>query len=112
MPKTSFSVSPAVNLFHDRLRAEVSAEYYSDRYADAANTQKLPAYTVINANLRYQFTPDLTFYLNGYNLTNQIGLTEGNPRSGELLSAQAGAPVFIARSIVGRTIKASVLYKF
>ncbi len=112
VPKTSFSVSPAVNLFHDRLRAEVSAEYYSDRYADAANTQKLPAYTVINANLRYQFTPDLTFYLNGYNLTNQIGLTEGNPRSGELLSAQAGAPVFIARSIVGRTIKASVLYKF
>ncbi len=112
VPKTSFSVTPAVNLMNDRLRAEVSVEYYSDRYADAANTQKLPAYTVINANARYKVTPDLTFYVNGYNLTNEIGLTEGNPRSGELLSSQAGAPVFIARSIVGRTVKASLLYKF
>ena len=62
--------------------------------------------------MRYKLSPDLTFYLNGYNLTNEIGFTEGNPRSGELLSSQAGAPVFIARSIVGRTVKASLLYKF
>ncbi len=112
VPKTSLNLTPAVNLFNDRLRAELSVEYYSDRYADAASTQKLPAYTVLNASVRYKMTPDLTLYLSGYNLTNEIGLTEGNPRSGELLSSQAGAPVFIARSIVGRTIKAAVLYKF
>ena len=112
VPKTNFSISPAVNLLNDRLRAEVSVEYYSSRYADAANTQKLPEYTVLNASVRYRFAPDLTLYVNGYNLTNEIGFTEGNPRSGELLSSQSGAPVFIARSIVGRTLKASLLYKF
>ena len=112
IPKTSFSFSPAVTLMDGKLRAEATVEYYSDRFADAANTQKLPSYTVLNADMRYKLSPDLTFYLNGYNLTNEIGFTEGNPRSGELLSSQAGAPVFIARSIVGRTVKASLLYKF
>lgn len=112
IPKQSLSVTPSINLFDDALRAGVTVEYYSDRFADAANSQKLPAYTVLSANARYRFTPDLTLYLSGYNLTNSIGLTEGNPRAGELLSSQAGAPVFIARPIVGRTLKASLLYKF
>jgi outer membrane receptor protein involved in Fe transport len=112
IPKVSLAVTPAIYLLNDNLRADLSVEYFSDRYADAANSQKLPAYTVLSASARYNFTPNLTLYLNAYNLTNAIGLTEGNPRSGELLSTQAGSPVFIARSIVGRTVKASILYRF
>jgi hypothetical protein len=43
---------------------------------------------------------------------NTIGLTEGNPRSGEVLSSQAGAPVFLGRPILGRNLKMSLLYTF
>lgn len=112
IPKYSFTVSPTVQLLDKRLRAQVSIEYYSDRYADAANSQLLPAYTVVNFNARYKIANNLTFYASGYNLTNEIGLTEGNPRSGEIQSSQAGQPVFLARPIEGRTFRMSLLYTF
>ena len=49
---SSLRATPAVTLF-DRicLRAQMDVEHYGDRYADAANTSKLPAYTVINASV-------------------------------------------------------------
>lgn len=112
LPKMSVSVSPTVHLFDDKLMAQLTIEHYSDRYADAANTQLLPAYTVLNMSMRYQVTDDVGFYLSGYNLTDTIGLTEGNPRAGEVLSTQAGAPVYLARPILGRNFRASLLYKF
>jgi catecholate siderophore receptor len=112
IPKESFSISPTFHLMDNRLLTSVTVEYYSDRYADAANTQLLPAYTVVDMSVRYNISDDLTFYLSGYNLTDAIGLTEGNPRSGEVLSSQAGAPVYLARPIVGRTFRMSLLYRF
>jgi outer membrane receptor protein involved in Fe transport len=112
VPKNSFSVSPTLHLLDDRLMAQTTVEYYSDRFADAANSQLLPAYTVVNFNARYKISKDLTFYLSGYNLTNAIGLTEGNPRAGEVQSSQAGQPVFLARPVVGRNFRMSLLYKF
>lgn len=112
VPKISLSASPTLHLFNDRLMAQLTVEYYSDRYADAANTQLLPAYTVLDLNARYQVTEDLALYLSGYNLTDSIGLTEGNPRAGEVLSTQAGAPVYLARPVVGRNFRMSLLYKF
>jgi catecholate siderophore receptor len=112
IPKTSFSVSPTLHLLDDRLLTSVTVEYYSDRYADAANTQLLPAYTVVDMSVRYNISDDLTFYLSGNNLTDAIGLTEGNPRSGELVSTQAGASTYLARPIVGRTFRMSLLYRF
>jgi catecholate siderophore receptor len=112
VPKISLSASPAVRLFNDRLRAEISVEHYGSRYADEANQQKLPPYTVISANARLRLSSKLTFYITSYNLTNTIGLTEGNPNSGEILTSQAGAPVFVARPILGRSAKISLLYSF
>lgn len=112
IPKTSYSISPTVHLLDDKLMAQVTVEHYSDRFADAANSQLLPAYTVVNVTARYKITDDLTLYLDGYNLNNAIGLTEGNPRSGEVQSSQAGQPVFLARPIVGRNFRMSLLYKF
>ena len=112
IPKISFSVSPTLHLFNDKLMAQMTVEHYSDRYADAANSQLLPAYTVLDMSVRYSLSDDLTLYLSGYNLTDSIGLTEGNPRAGEVLSTQAGAPVYLARPIVGRNFRLELLYKF
>ena len=95
-----------------RLRFQVPVEYYGDRYADAANTVKLPGYVVVNAALRYDINRSLTLYVNADNLDNEIGLTEGNPRTGQFQSGDAGARYYIARPILGRSYRASVMYRF
>jgi hypothetical protein len=41
-----------------------------------------------------------------------MGLTEGNPRAGEIVSADAGANSFIARPLMGRDIRVALTYQF
>lgn len=112
VPKTSVRLVPAVNLLGGALRAELEVEHYSDRFADVANSQKLPAFTVLNLNLRARLSDKATLTLNGSNLTNEIGLTEGDPRVGQFVSGDAGAQYFRARPIMGRAVRASLNYRF
>ncbi len=112
VPRLSLRATPAVTLFDDRFRAQMDVEHYGNRYADAANTQRLPAYTVINASVRFQLTPKVTLYAYGDNLNNSLGLTEGNPRAGELSSGQAGDQFFIGRPILGRSFRFAAMYQF
>jgi outer membrane receptor protein involved in Fe transport len=112
VPHVSASVSPSVHLFEDKVKLGMTVEYYGSRYADVANTQYLPSYTVVSADARYDVTPDFTVLGSAYNLTNTIGLTEGNARAGEVVSTLGTGTNFVARPIVGRTVKASLLYKF
>ncbi len=46
------------------------------------------------------------------NITNSMGLTEGNPRQGEVQNADAGANTFIARPILGRAYHLALMYRF
>ncbi len=73
---------------------------------------RLPSYKVLNFSTRYQVSPALSLF--GYvdNVNNSQGLTEGNPRAGELQSADAGANTFLARPVIGRTVRAAVKYDF
>jgi outer membrane receptor protein involved in Fe transport len=112
VPKIALRATPAVTLLNGRLRAQLDVEHYSKRYADAANTSKLPAYTVLNASARFALTDRIALWAYGDNLTNAIGLTEGNPRAGELTSGQANDQLFIGRPIVGRNFRFAVDYKF
>lgn len=112
VPKFALRATPAVNLFGGRMRAQMDVEYYSKRYADAANTSKLPAYAVLNASVRFALTDQITLWAYGDNLTNALGLTEGNPRAGELTSGQANDLLFIGRPILGRNVRFAVDFKF
>ncbi|WP_454760282.1 TonB-dependent receptor [Caulobacter segnis] len=112
VPKTAFRLTPGVNLMDRRLRLESSIERYGDRYSDAANTSKLSAYTLVNATVRFNVTDQLSVYAYGTNLTNELGLTEGNPRAGQIISGEAGALYGIGRPEFGRAFKAALLYKF
>ena len=112
VPKVSARIVPGINLLHGKLRLQMSYEYEGKRYADTANSEALPQYHTINASARYQATDDLSFFLYADNINNSLGLTEGNPRSGELASSQAYAAVFIARPLIGRSFRASVMYRF
>ncbi|NDG54492.1 MAG: hypothetical protein EBX56_00735 [Betaproteobacteria bacterium] len=112
VPKTALRVVPGANFYDGMMRAELEVERYSDRYADVANSQLLPAFTVVNMNFRARLSKAATFSLHGTNLTNSIGLTEGDPRVGQFISGDAGAQYFRARPIMGRAVRASINYRF
>lgn len=112
VPQISFRVTPALNLLNEALRVELDYQHFGDRYADAANLQKLPSYDVVNANLRYAVTDRIHVYLRGENLFDEVGLTEGNPRAGTFVSGEANSPFFVARPIFGRNYRFSLLWDF
>lgn len=111
-PRVSGRFTPGVNLLDGRLRAELELQYYGKRYSDLANSLVIPAYHLVNAHVRYQINDQLTLYGYGTNLTNEIGLTEGNPRAGQFISGEAGARYYLARPELGRTFRAALLYRF
>ncbi|UPG85530.1 TonB-dependent receptor [Luteibacter aegosomatis] len=112
VPKVSYRIVPGVNLLDNRLRLQVTYEFEGRRYVDTANSVVLPSYHVWGASARYDATRQLSFYLYADNINNSLGLTEGNPRAGELASADAGANTFIARPLLGRSYRAAVMYRF
>jgi outer membrane receptor protein involved in Fe transport len=111
-PKVSGRITPGVNLLDGRLRAELDVQYYGKRFSDLANTLTIPDYHLVNATVRWNATDRVALYLYGANLTNEIGLTEGNPRAGQFISGEAGARYYLARPELGRTFKAAVLYRW
>lgn len=112
VPKVSYRLVPGVNLMGDKLRLQMSYEYEGARFVDSANSVRLPSYTVINLSGRYQVSDALSVFAYVDNVRNSQGLTEGNPRAGELQSADAGANTFLARPVLGRSIRAAVKYDF
>lgn len=112
VPKVSYRIVPGVNLLDGRLRLQLAYEYEGARYVDTANSVRLPSYDVLSASARYDISRICSLYFYVDNITNSEGLTEGNPRAGELQSADAGANTFIARPILGRAYRAAIMYRF
>ncbi|WP_039996706.1 TonB-dependent receptor [Sphingomonas sanxanigenens] len=111
-PQHQFRITPGVNLLDNRIRIESDISYYGQRYADVANQISLPAYATVDLNARFDATDNLSFNLYVNNLTNTIGLTEGNPRAGTIENDEVGDLVYIARSIFGRSVRGAVTFRF
>ena len=111
-PKVSGRITPGFNLLDGKLRLEGDVQYFGKRFSDAANTLIIPDYFLLNAQVRYNVTDNLTLYAYGTNLTNEIGLTEGNPRAGQFISGETGAKYYLGRPELGRAFRAAVLYRF
>jgi len=112
VPQASFRVVPGFNLFGNHLRLQAPIEYEGKRYTDVANSQILPAYTKVDIDAQVNVTKEISVFGVIDNLTNSLGLTEGNPRQGEIQSAAAGQYIFLARPLLGRSFKVSLRYKF
>ncbi|PZQ57416.1 MAG: cyclic nucleotide-binding protein [Novosphingobium pentaromativorans] len=112
VPEHSFRITPGINLMDNRLRVEADFAYYGQRYAEVANQISLPAYSTIDLNAKFDVNDRLTFNLYVNNLTNTIGLTEGNPRAGSIDNEEVGDLVYIARSIFGRSVRGAVTFRF
>ena len=112
VPHTSVRAVPGFNLFRNRLRLQSAIEYEGRRYTDVANSQVLPAYTKVDIDAQVKVTNEISLFGVIDNLTNSLGLTEGNPRQGEIQSAEANQFYFLARPLLGRSFKISLRYKF
>lgn len=89
-------------------------QYYGSRFSEATDTNVtlFPAYHLINVGAQYQATERLTAQVFVANLTNQLSFTEGDPLFPDLLSPDGTRNRGVARPLFGRTIRASLTYRF
>jgi len=109
-PKLQFRFTPTYRIpFGDGNSAKLYGTYTSigERWADQLNQQYLPAYHTVDAGVLFALGDKVEVRLSGNNLSNELGLTEGNSR---LTTGNVG-PIN-ARPLFGRTWEASVLYRF
>lgn len=87
--------------------------HYSERFSDDGNTNVTiyPGYTQLNAGMLYSFTEDMEFQLHVNNLNNADSFTEGSSVT-EGLRFSNGDYTGVARPLLGRTIKASLMINF
>lgn len=110
LPRTMVSARPALLLLDGRLRLDGEWQYMSRRYADDANTLPLPAFSLFSAGAEARLSPGLTLAVRGSNLTNRLAVMQGDYWTGEIVSAQAGRPWFIGRTLPGRAVTLSLTW--
>lgn len=110
-PKWQWRVTPSYDIeFGNDSKVSLYStfSYVGDRFSDTANTQSLPHYFKIDAGVTVDVGDALTFAVTADNLTDKVGLTEGDPRT----LGQTGGEVVNARPILGRSFRFSAAYKF
>ncbi|MGH8222958.1 MAG: TonB-dependent siderophore receptor [Woeseiaceae bacterium] len=112
IPEVAISIKPTVVFLDGRLRVYSETQFFSERFGDAANSVELPEYTAVNAGATYFVNDATEITVSAHNITDETGLTEGNPRAGQFTSGDAGNVFFLARPIFGRSIRASIAYRF
>ncbi|HEV2268181.1 MAG TPA: TonB-dependent receptor [Steroidobacteraceae bacterium] len=91
------------------LKVFATVSHVDLRYSDPENMQVLPAYTTLDAGLIAKVGAHLEARLQGTNLTNTLGLTEGNSRD---LTSGISTGFEMARPIFGREVQGQLKYYF
>lgn len=112
-PKVLGTFTPTLDfdLFGYQSKGYATVSYQGQRYVDSNNSTRLPAYTTLDAGLIVDLDSHLRLQVAGANLTNEIGLTEGNPRT-DALEGQGTGNAIYARPIFGRTLRLSLTYNW
>jgi iron complex outermembrane receptor protein len=108
-PQLLYSIQPAYDLPNGLGAVYLRYEYTGKIFADSGNGLALPGYGVLSVGSNVNFTPKLNLNVNVYNVTNTLGLTEGNPNSGVTQAVVNG--YFYGRGIVGTNATVSLTYK-
>ncbi len=111
-PKIQYRFTPSYTLVPawGDLTGYVTYEHVGQRYEDQSGLQPLGAYYDLGAGLVANYGKNWQVRVQGTNLTNQIGLTEGNARTFGRQSGVNG--VILARPIEGREVNIGAWYKF
>lgn len=111
-PKIFGNIQPTYSFKLGDWDTDVYATYnfVGQRFVDFANTTELPAYHTIGAGITV--SNDLwSVQLVGDNITNEVGITEGNPRTDQL-TGQGTATAFYGRPIFGRNFRLVATRRF
>ena len=114
-PKLQFRLTPSYRIpLGDTAFGEADLKLYGtythigDRWADQANLSYLPSYKTFDIGVLASLGARWEVRVSATNLSNELGLTEGNSR---LTGEQSSGPIN-ARPIFGRAVEASLLYRF
>lgn len=110
-PKFQYQLTPAYNVptSWGNMKFWFTYEHVGDRYGDLIEQQPLGHYHDIGIGAIANVGQHWTLTLRGTNITNEIGITEGNSR---LFGFASGGGVILARSIEGREYNFQVKYQF
>lgn len=109
-PNLMYTITPAYDLPDHLGQVYLRYKYIGRIYADNGDQVVLPAYGVVTIGGMWNITPGTTLNVSVDNVTNEVGLTEGNPRQGFTQSVVNG--YFYGRGIVGPTGMVSLTSKF
>ncbi|HEX4583321.1 MAG TPA: TonB-dependent receptor [Burkholderiaceae bacterium] len=109
-PRKLFTITPQYFFPGERGEFYLRYKYIGQFFADSGDGLSIPGYGVFTLGSIVNLTPKLQLNLSVDNLTNVIGLTEGNPRQGATQAVVNG--YFYGRSITGRNAYASLTYRF
>jgi outer membrane receptor protein involved in Fe transport len=111
-PKVQYRFMPSYELVPawGDVTGWLTYEHVGQRYEDISGLQPLGAYYTFGAGIVANYGKNWQLSLEGTNLTDQIGLTEGNARKFGAASGVGG--VLLARSIEGREVWIQAKYKF
>jgi iron complex outermembrane recepter protein len=109
-PKWAWRVTPSYEVEIGNLTPAIFAtlQYTGDRYSDPENNQLLPHFYQLDAGVSVEVMERIRLQATANNLTDEIGLTEGNPR---IIGSQGSGPI-LARPILGRSFRFSASYSF
>jgi outer membrane receptor protein involved in Fe transport len=108
-PKLQYRFTPTyrIPMGDNELKLYGTYTHIGDRWADQANLQYLPSYKTVDLGALFIMNDKVEFRINASNVTNELGLTEGNSR----LTTGGSGPIN-ARPLFGRTWEASLTYRF
>lgn len=106
IPKFFCTVRPEIEITK-QVSVYGQMTYFDKKFTNQDNKQVLPAFKEVGAGINYKVKM-FRFALDGSNLFNAIGLTEGNPRQ----TTSSASDVFMARPILGRAFRLSVAINF
>jgi iron complex outermembrane receptor protein len=109
IPKTMVRVTPTYTFMDGAARAYFTYTYAGKRYANDENTIELPKYNKLDAGVMFDVDA-WTFQISGDNLTDEVGLTEGNPRTD--VGAGGIGNIYMVRPLFGRSFMGSVTYRW
>ncbi|RDS85235.1 TonB-dependent receptor [Dyella psychrodurans] len=110
-PKFQFRLTPAYELptSWGSIKAWITYEYVGNRYGDLIQQQPLGNFYDLSFGVLANVGQHWSYSVQGTNLTNQIGITEGNAR---LFGFASSNGVILARSIEGREVNGQIKYSF
>lgn len=113
-PRLQFRFTPGYELPMEwgSLRVFTTYTHVGLRYSDIANQQVLPDYYTLDAGAVAELGQHFEVRVQGSNLTNQLGLTEGNARIALGTGSGISGGLEMVRPIFGREVNVQLRYKF